>query len=67
MQGFFLLLKIYIMIVFKIESENDTLEVNFCEKGLYMEISSNGLQNIILTLEEAESLKNFLESHLNVQ
>ena len=55
------------MIVFKIESENDVLEVNFCVKGLYMEISSNGLQNIILTLEEAESLKNFLESHLNVQ
>jgi len=55
------------MIVFKIESENDALEVNFCEKGLYMEISSNGLQNIILTLEEAEALKNFLESHLKVQ
>jgi hypothetical protein len=55
------------MIVFKIESENDTLEVNFCEKGLYMEILSNGLQNIILTLEEAEALKNFLESNLNVQ
>jgi hypothetical protein len=55
------------MIVFKIESENDVLEVNFCEKGLYIEISSNGLQNIILTLEEAESLKNFLQFHLNVQ
>jgi len=50
------------MIVFKIESENDSLEVNFCEKGLYMEISSNGLQNIILTLEEAEALKTKLEA-----
>ena len=55
------------MIVFKIESGNDTLEVNFCEKGLYIEIESAGMENIILTLQEAEALKNFLESHLNIQ
>jgi hypothetical protein len=55
------------MIVFKIESGSDTLEVNFCEKGLYMQIESSDLQNIVLTLQEAESLKNFLESHLKAQ
>jgi hypothetical protein len=55
------------MIVFKIESGNDTLEVNFCEEGLYMQIESSDLQNIVLTLEEAEALKNFLESHFKVQ
>jgi hypothetical protein len=55
------------MIVFKIENGNDTLEVNFCEKGLYMQIESGGLENIILTIEEADALKNFLQSHLNIQ
>lgn len=55
------------MIVFKIENGNDTLEVNFCEKGMYMQIESGGLENIILTIEEAEALKNFLESYLKVQ
>jgi hypothetical protein len=55
------------MIVFKIDSGNDTLEVNFCEKGLYIEIESAGMENIILTLQEAEALKNFLESHLKIK
>ena len=62
----FLLLKICIMIVFKIANENETLEVNFCEKGLYIEIESASMENIILTLDEAEELKNFLRRHLEI-
>jgi hypothetical protein len=55
------------MIVFKIKNENEALEVNFCEKGLYIEIESSGLENIILTLFEAEELLNFLELHLKIK
>ncbi len=51
------------MIVFKIENADDCLEMNWCDKGLYIQIESSGMQNIILTFDEAEELQEFLESY----
>lgn len=54
------------MIVFKIKNENESLEINFCEKGLYIQIESESMENIILTYDEAEALKIFLRNHLEI-
>jgi len=49
------------MIVFKIENGDGSFEANFCERGLYIEVSNHGeWGNVILTNEEVEELKKYL-------
>ena len=52
-----------IMVVFKSIVENEILEMNFCEEGLYVQIeskSSSQLTNFIIPNNQLENLKLFI-------
>jgi hypothetical protein len=51
------------MVVFKSIVENEILEMNFCEEGLYVQIeykSSSQMTNFIIPNDQLEKLKLFI-------
>jgi len=61
---------IFFMLVYKFKQTHDngvetTIQINFCEDGLYVEIDSGDFgeyQNIIIPVEELPTLLNYLNN-----
>lgn len=56
----------FFMIVFKIQTANEeSLEIQFCDSGLYIQIDQNEyVNNIIIANDEVEELIKYLQNHL---